>query len=33
MTIGKQGDIEAFGKMRSLKARMCETYGLKGEEF
>jgi hypothetical protein len=33
MTIGKQGDLEAFGTMGKLRQEMCQKYGLKSEEF
>ena len=33
MTIGKQGDIDAFVRMRKLKEQMCLKYGIKEEDF
>lgn len=33
MTIGKQGDLSAFGIMNKLKAEMCEKYKLPAEGF
>jgi uncharacterized pyridoxal phosphate-containing UPF0001 family protein len=31
MTIGKEGDVKAFGLMYDLKVSMCKKYGLKEE--
>lgn len=33
MTIGKEGDMSAFGQMDDLKRKMCEKYKLKEDEF
>lgn len=32
MTIGKEGDVKAFGLMYDEKIRMCKKYELKEEE-
>jgi hypothetical protein len=33
MTIGAQGDLDAFGKMLSLREKMCEKYNLDMKDF
>lgn len=33
MTIGKQGDLSAFGVMNKLKADLCEKYKLPLDDF
>lgn len=33
MTIGKQGDLSAFGIMNKLKDEMCQKYKLPVDDF
>lgn len=33
MTIGEQGDINAFLTMNKLKHELCQKHGLSAEEF
>jgi uncharacterized pyridoxal phosphate-containing UPF0001 family protein len=33
MTIGEQGDINAFTRMYDLKTQMCAKYALNADDF